>query len=567
VITASDISRIPLFASLDAKQAAAIAQRAAHLRLQPGEIVVNEGDPPAFYGLLAGQVELTKIVEGEQRHMAMRRPGDFFGEIPVLLQTTFFVTAKAIDEARLFRIEATDFARAVRDNEGVRELSFKTIRERIEGVAEETVETTPSMPIVIGSPADLECFKIREFLSQNRKAFEWIDLDSEGAQALIPEEARGIERFPIVVLKKPGDSERSALVAPNLRLLAEGLGLQTMPARASYDVAIVGGGPAGLAAAVYGASEGLSTLLIECAVPGGQAGSSSRIENYLGFPNGLSGDELAQRALEQAQRFGAEVVVTRSVNEIVPDGTAHRVKLEGGEEVVVRSIILSTGVSYRRLDLDDCDAKVGAGVYYGAARTEAMQTRGQDVYLVGGGNSAGQAAMYFSNYARSVTILVRKPDLAATMSQYLIDEIATRENIDVRGNAEVSAVHGNGPLEAITIRDLVTGEESRRETRGLFIFIGAEAKTDWLPPEIERDKAGFVLTGADVSARAPGGRYLLETSVPGIFAAGDVRHGSIKRVAAGVGEGSMSIAFIHQYLGEAQADRRSASRTSGSTAT
>ena len=313
---------------------------------------------------------------------------------------------------------------------------------------------------------------------------------------------------------------------------------------------IVGGGPAGLTAAVNAAAEGLRTVVIERYAPGGQAGTSSRIENYPGFPFGVSGDDLASRALQQAKRLGAEIVVTRRVEAIDPSALA--VTLDGGEVLEAKAIILAMGVDWRRIAIQYIDHFIGRGVYYGAARSDAGLTQGKDVCLIGAGNSAGQAAINFSNYARSVTLIVRAESLAQSMSQYLIEQIATKSNIRVHTRSEVVGLHGDDHLEAIDVVDRSTGSTSRRETAALFVMIGADAVTDWLPAEIERDSHGYVLTGADVAKAARRGidreRFMLETSVSRIFAVGDVRSGSVKRVAAAVGEGGMAIAFVHEYL-------------------
>jgi len=315
-------------------------------------------------------------------------------------------------------------------------------------------------------------------------------------------------------------------------------------------VAIVGAGPAGLAAAVYGASEGLSTIVVEREAPGGQAGTSSRIENYLGFPSGVSGDELSHRALQQAKRLGAEIIVTRSVARIDPK--TRQLHLDGDDVVRARTVILATGVSWRRLAIDGFDRLIGKGIYYGAARSEASATHALDIHLIGGGNSAGQAALFFANHARSVTLVLRGDALEKGMSRYLIEQIRRQSNVTVRLKSEVVAAYGDTHLTAIDIRDGSQATVQRHDCGALFVFIGADAETDWLPPEIARDERGYVLTGDDVvkAGHWSNGRdpYLLESSVPGIFACGDVRLSPVKRVASAVGEGSMAIAFVHKYL-------------------
>ncbi|MFZ1194371.1 MAG: FAD-dependent oxidoreductase [Pseudolabrys sp.] len=345
---------------------------------------------------------------------------------------------------------------------------------------------------------------------------------------------------------------------PNVRDVANRLGLQTSARSDEYDVAIIGGGPAGLAAAVYGASEGLQTIVIEREAPGGQAGTSSRIENYLGFPNGVSGDELANRALQQARRLGAEILVTRSVKSIDPK--ARQVDMDGGDVVKAKTLILATGVSWRRLAIEGFDRLSGKGIYYGAARSEVGATHGLDIHLVGAGNSAGQAALFFANHARTVTLIVRGDSLEQSMSEYLIEQLDGKANIEVQLRSEIHAVHGDTHLTAVEVRNSENNEVRRHESSGLFIFIGADAETEWLPQDIARDARGYVLTGDDLKkagrwslSRDP---YLLETSAPGIFACGDVRLSPVKRVASAVGEGSMAIAFVHQYLAYSGQTRR-----------
>jgi len=419
----------------------------------------------------------------------------------------------------------------------------------LQGIA---AEPRPPRALVLGHPWDARCADLRRFLHRNQISFKWLK-PSDGEAA---EEWGG----PVLVddhlpaIRVIGG--KTVVVKPELRRLAELLGLETEPLAAEYDTVIIGAGPAGLAAAVYGASEGLGTLVAERAAPGGQAGTSSRIENYLGFPSGVSGDELASRALLQARRLGAEILVTRSITRI--DAPNRLVHLDGGDVLRAKTIILACGVSWRRLSIEGFDRLVGKGVFYGAARSEAANAHGLDVHIVGAGNSSGQAAMFFANHARSVTILCRGATLAKTegsgMSRYLIDQLAARSNIHVLYRTEVVAAQGTNSLEAIEVRHSDTGDTMRLESGGLFLFIGADAETGWLPPEIALDRRGYVLTGPDVGADSEWhldrDRYLLETSVPGIFACGDVRSGPVKRVASAVGEGSLAIAFVHQYLRE-----------------
>jgi thioredoxin reductase (NADPH) len=343
---------------------------------------------------------------------------------------------------------------------------------------------------------------------------------------------------------------------PTPASLAEKLGLRTRPDLQFYDLAIVGGGPAGLAAAVYGASEGLRTVIVEREAPGGQAGLSSRIENYLGFPSGLSGADLARRAVAQAKRFGVEILSPQEAAGLKVDGPYRILKLPNGSEVSCHALLIATGVQWRKLDVPGLDRLQGAGVYYGGGLTEAFSCKDEDVYIVGGANSAGQAAMHFSQYARQVVILVRGQGLTASMSQYLIDQIEKTPNIVVQSGTTVAAAHGDVRLEELTIRCAATGSEDRVSAAALFLFIGAEPRTDWLDGVVQRDPRGFVLTGQDLmhDGKRPTGWTLdrdpglLESSVPGVFAVGDVRHGSVKRVASGVGEGSIAVQFVHQYL-------------------
>jgi thioredoxin reductase (NADPH) len=388
---------------------------------------------------------------------------------------------------------------------------------------------------------------VREFLSRNRIPYQWLNAE-ENPQALALLKEKGIDdsKLPIVLF---GDG--TALVQPTPTELANKVGMPTQAQQEFYDVVVVGAGPAGLAAGVYGASEGLRTLIIEANAPGGQAGSSSKIENYLGFPEGLSGEELAKRAFLQANRLGAEFLA-QQVACIRSDNQYHIVQMKDGQEVTCHVCLVATGVSYCKLEVPGADRLTGAGVYYGAALTEAISCANETVYVVGGANSAGQAAMHFSRYAAKVHMLIRGESLEKSMSKYLIDQIAATANIVVETNTEVVSVAGDNHLECVTLKT-PRGQEAR-PTSSLFIFIGAAPKTDWLPKELACDSKGFILAGPDLKMKAAGAwrldrePYLLETSMPGVFVAGDVRYNSVKRCASAVGEGSIAIQFVHQYL-------------------
>jgi thioredoxin reductase (NADPH) len=410
---------------------------------------------------------------------------------------------------------------------------------------------------VLGTRWSPQSYAIRDFLARNQTPYQWFDVETADKVSDVKSwvEAAGAQPASLPMVLFP---DGSSLVAPGIPELAEKLGLRLRPEGAFYDMVIVGGGPAGLAAAVYGASEGLRTVLVEMEAPGGQAGMSSRIENYLGFPAGLSGGDLARRAVAQARRFGVEILVPQQVMGVRVEGPSRIVQLADGTNIGCKALLIATGVAYCKLEVPGIERLQGCGVYYGSAMTEAMSCQGADVYIVGGANSAGQAAMYFAKYARRVVMLVRGESLSASMSQYLIDQIEKTPKIQVETRSRVVEAHGDGHLEAISIHCDASGETSTIPTNMLAIFIGAEPKTDWLAGVVERDERGFILTGADLirSGKRPAGwplardPYWPETSVPGIFAAGDVRHGSVKRVASGVGEGSIAVQFTHQYLSE-----------------
>jgi thioredoxin reductase (NADPH) len=408
---------------------------------------------------------------------------------------------------------------------------------------------------VLGTRWSPRSYELRDFLARNHVPYQWMDVE---ISANDPETRRVLEalgpecgRLPVVLFP-----DGSKLIEGLPGDVAQKVGLRTRAQTDFYDLAIVGGGPAGLAAAVYGASEGLHTVMIEREAPGGQAGMSSRIENYLGFPTGLSGGDLARRAVVQAQRFGVEILAPQEAIGLRTEGSYRIVKMADNYEISCHAMMIATGVQWRRLEAPGIDRLQGAGVYYGGGASEALSCKGETVYVVGGANSAGQAAMNFSKYAERVVILVRGDGLQATMSQYLIEQVEKTPNIQIWTHASVAEVHGDTHLEEVSVLCTDTNKVERVKAGSMFIFIGALPRTDWLAGVVERDDRGFILTGPDLiwDGKRPKGwtlerdPFLLETNVPGLFAVGDVRHGSVKRVASGVGEGSVAVQFIHQYL-------------------
>ncbi|HKW57566.1 MAG TPA: FAD-dependent oxidoreductase [Candidatus Acidoferrum sp.] len=412
---------------------------------------------------------------------------------------------------------------------------------------------------VLGTRWSTRSYELRDFLARNQVPYQWIDIEvaqsDPEVRSLIHSLGPESDSLPLILFP-----DGTRLAEPPLPAVADKVGLRTRAETTFYDLAIVGAGPAGLAAAVYGASEGLRTVMIEREAPGGQAGLSSRIENYLGFPSGLSGNDLARRAVAQARRFGVEILSPQHVVGIRVEGPYRFLKLADGAEISCNALLLAMGVQWRTLDVPGIDRLQGAGVYYGGGTSEAISCRGETVYVIGGANSAGQAAIHFSKFAEKVVMLVRGPSLAATMSHYLIEQIAKTPNIQVWTKTQLLAVQGDSRLTGITVRCDTDGSTQDLPASSLFIFIGAQPRTAWLANLIERDDRGFVLSGPDLLKngkrpssftldRDPG---LLETNIPGIFVVGDVRHGSVKRVASGVGEGAVVVQFIHQYLAKVQ---------------
>lgn len=545
MLTIDDVAAVPLFSTLAPEQLERLARSSADIRLGPSEFAVHAGEEPALYAVLDGRFEVVKTFDGVERTLGWRHPGQIFGEVPIALGSPFPGGYRAAEPSRVMRVELQQYYALAAVAPEISQKVSALARERIGGLQSLAAEPQKPRVTLVCPRFDTEGGLLRRFLARNQISFNWVtpdapDLAAQWSGDCPPEQDCPALRF----------ADGETMIRPHIRDVADRLGLQTSPHSVEYDVAIIGAGPAGLAAAVYGASEGLRTIVIEREAPGGQAGTSSRIENYLGFPSGVSGDELASRALQQARRLGAEILVTRAVEHIDP--AAHRITLDGGEIIQARTLILATGVTWRRLSGEGFERFIGKGIYYGAARSEVSATHGLNIHLVGAGNSAGQAALYFANHANTVTLVVRGDSLEKSMSQYLVDQIRAKPNIATLLHAEIVAVHGETSLTAVDIRDNRNGETSRHDCGGVFNFIGADAETSWLPPEIARDARGFILTGDDLKKtghnpleRDP---YLLETSIPGVFACGDVRLSPVKRVAAAVGEGSMAIAFVHQYL-------------------
>ena len=537
MITVDELRGIRIFAPLPQEALEYLVGAVEDIHLVPGEYFAHEGDERALFVVVAGGAEITKVVNGEERVIGVRAPGRFFGEVPMTLSTPFPASGRAAEASRILKLDVTAFYTLAAMAPSIPARVAGLARRYLDSLQELAAEQPETDLRLIGPRLDAGTHQVATFLTRNQVAFERVTLDAAVAG----------ETYPVL---ERADGSRFA--APSMREVAVAAGLDVEPSATDYDVVILGAGPAGLTAAVNGAAEGLRTVVIESLAPGGQAGTSTRIENYTGFPFGISGDELASRALKQAKRLGAEIVVTRTVEAIRPHGDRHEIVLDGGETLRAPVVIAATGVEWRTLPVPAVERFLGNGVYYGAARSDAAIAKGADVCIIGAGNSAGQAAIFFSRHARSVTMLVRGPSLEASMSRYLIDQIGANAGIRVETRREVVDLHGDRSLDAVDVVDRETGTVSGRDFAVVFVMIGADAVTGWLPHDIARDEHGFILTGADAAATAEWTAdrrpFALETSTPGIFAVGDVRSGSVKRVAAGVGEGGMAIAFVPQYL-------------------
>jgi len=499
----------------------------------------------SFFVVKSGEVEIVDYSGDERKTVTIHRPGEFTGDISHLTGLPAVVSAIAKGDCEVYEVTGDALRKVLNQCPEISDLVLQAFIARRQLLRESPNFTGLR---VIGSRYSPDTFRVRDFLSKNRVLFTWVDVETD------PNVDRLLKQFGVTELDTPvvACGKMLLLRNPSNRQLADAVGIRQPLEDQLYDLVVVGAGPAGLAAAVYGASEGLSTAVLEDTAPGGQAGSSMRIENYLGFPTGLTGSELAGRAILQANKFGAHLSVPSPVSQLTFENAYTVVHLDRGEAVTAKCLLIATGADYRRLGVEGSDRFEGTGVYYAATLAEAQLCRGAQVIVVGGGNSAGQAAVFLSGHARRVMILIRGDDLYKNMSSYLVRRIEQTPNIELVCNTTIRQMNGNGHLGSVGTVNSKTGEERTVETPGVFSFIGAEPRTSWLPPEIERDGKGFVQTGTDVagspywtSGRHP---FLLETSRPGVFAAGDVRSGSVKRVASAVGEGAMAVQFVHEHL-------------------
>jgi thioredoxin reductase (NADPH) len=545
MITAAELAVLPLFATLGEKELDFLSRSVEDVRLVPGEYGGHEGDARTLFVMVEGKTELTKVVNGVETVIAIRVPGELAGEVPTTLGTPLPASMRAVEPSRVIKLNAKVFHTLAAMAPQIAVAVGAAAMTRMEMLRKAASTIPTSQIFLVGPSREAAVHAVSSFLNRNRILFEALEPDDPSLAARLGDDTPVIGPYPVVQL-----ADGTRLTAPTMRTLATLCELQVAPRLTYYDVVVIGGGPAGLTAAVNAASEGLRTVVVEGFAPGGQAGTSTRIENYPGFPVGVSGDDLASNTLRQAKRLGAEIVVTRKVQAI--DLADMTVTLDKNQVVRTRTVVLALGVEWRRMGVESIDRFIGSGVYYGAARSDAALAQGKDVYLIGAGNSAGQAALFFSLHASSVTLIVRAESLDSSMSQYLIDQLKTKRNIRVETRSEVVAGHGGERLEAIDVVNRKSGETQKRSTEAVFVMIGARAVTDWLPPEIARDSNGFVLTGPEAKAHCPGAAdrelHALETSAMGVFAVGDVRSGSVKRVAAAVGEGGMAIAFVHKFL-------------------
>jgi thioredoxin reductase (NADPH) len=498
-----------------------------------------------FFIVKSGEVEIVDYSGDQPKTLAIHRKGQFTGDISHVTGLPAIVSAIARGDCEVYEVTGDALRRALNQCPAISDIILQAFIARRQ-LLRESPDFTGLR--VIGSRYSPDTFRVRDFLSKNRILFTWVDVETD------PNVHRLLKQFGVTEQDTPvvACGKMLLLRNPSNLKLADAIGIRQPLEHLVYDLVVAGGGPAGLAAAVYGASEGLRTVVLETTAPGGQAGSSMRIENYLGFPTGLTGSELAGRAILQANKFGAHLSVPTPVNRLTFENAYTIVHLDGDETVTAKCLLIATGADYRRLGVEGADRFAGTGVYYAATLAEAQLCRGAQVIVVGGGNSAGQAAVFLAGHARRVLLLIRGDDLYKNMSSYLALRIEQTANIELVSNTTIRRMNGDTHVSSVETVNSKTGQERTVETPGVFSFIGADPRTNWLPPEIERDAKGFVQTGTALarsrywtSVRQP---FLLETSRPGVFAAGDVRSGSVKRVASAVGEGAMAVQFVHECL-------------------
>jgi len=540
------------FPTLDPAQVSEFARctKATKKVYRDGQTLIAMGDRDfKFYIVKSGEVEIVDYTGDAPKTVVVQSKGQFTGDISHLTGRASIVSSVARGDCEVYEVSRDALQGALNQCPILSDIILQAFIAR-----RQLLRESPDFIglRVIGSRYSTDTFRVRDFLAKNRALFKWTDVETD------PEVGQLLKHFGMTEADTPvvslGDGKLLLLRNPSNRQLADAIGLHQAVEEAVYDLVVVGAGPAGLAAAVYAASEGLHTVLLESIAPGGQAGSSMRIENYLGFPTGITGSELAERAILQANKFGARLSVPTQAVHVNWEKAYAVTRLEAGETVTTKCLLIATGAEYRRLDVEGCELFEGKGVYYAATIAEAKMCRGAQVVLVGGGNSAGQAAAFLAQHASKVFLLIRGDDLYKNMSSYLVHRIEQTANIELLTNTTIRQMSGDGHLASVEIVNGKTGQERTVETPAVFSFIGAVPRTDWLPPEIERDARGFIRTGSDLaqsphwtSRRHP---FLLETSRPGVFAAGDVRSGSIKRVASAVGEGSMVVQFVHEFLKE-----------------
>ncbi|HWE48737.1 MAG TPA: FAD-dependent oxidoreductase [Bryobacteraceae bacterium] len=545
-----------MFPALDPAQIERLSPFGKHRHVQKGHILFDQGDSDAgMFIILSGGIEIISPRRTVETIITVHHPGDFTGEVNLLTGRRSLVRGRATEDSELFEIDRANLRRIVQTDPELSEIFLRAFVLRRSFL----IANTPGDALIVGSSHSADTLRLKEFLSRNGHPFTYMDVDrDQGIQALFDHFGVGRQDIPILVcrgqkvLRNPSNSEAADCLGFNAEVDEE-IGKEHV-----YDVIVVGAGPSGLAAAVYAASEGLDVVVLESSAPGGQAGSSSLIENYLGFPTGISGQELSGRAFIQAQKFGAQVAIAHSAAELKCKHRPFVIGQKDGNLVRGRAVIVATGAEYRKLPLPNLAQFEGSGIYYGATHVEAQLCAGEDVAVIGGGNSAGQAAIFLSSKAKHVHLLVRGPALSDTMSRYLISRIEDCSDITLRTNTEVESLEGDGQLDRITWRNSDTGDTETREIHHVFSMTGACPNTKWMQGCLRLDEKEFIKTGADLDiadlssvswplSRQP---YLFETSVPGIFAVGDVRAGSIKRVASAVGEGSVAVQLVHKVLAE-----------------